>query len=241
MRIQSILTIGGFSLVSITTRDRQSEIRTVWFGILLIGIGYSILETVHLLWRNRRDSRLFLKSREFIDPSGSEHGRFFTGIRRLSPLYGGMRSEFLMLITMPLMVWWIFNLETRRPGAIQFNGLAIIGFSCWAGMWLLSMTQIVLSFFRPANKAELVILDQGLLSTNRGPEWFEKLPNEFYPWSCIERVVVEPGSLWRDRTLQIDVDRWPWYRTIRFAKIRDEDWKRMLGMIGERVEVVRKG
>jgi len=115
-----------------------------------------------------------------------------------------------------------------------------VSLSCSVGLLLLSMTQIVMSFFRPAKKEEVIITRHGIMWANRDPDWSGMFPNEFFPWSCIERVVVFNGDLWRDKKLQIDVDRWPWYRKIRFAKIRDEDWNRMLGMIGERVKVSTK-
>lgn len=239
--IHVFLLIGAIGLLPLAHRNQKDGVPFEYLGIQAILLGWITFVTIRSIRRNRRDYHLFVKCQGGIDSSGIEKNRFFTGKEQSSRLNGGIRSEVIQVVGMPILIWQIYRFEMRISGAINLNNwtiAAMIGFAC---VWLLSIIQLVTSFYRGSTKEEVVVLDQGLFFSNQGPKWFETFPNEFLPWSNIRRVVASGHERSWDKTLDVEGDRWPWYRTIQFAGIRDEDWERMLGVIGERVAVVREG
>ncbi len=95
---------------------------------------------------------------------------------------------------------------------------------------------VAFKVFRERPMERLTVYDRGLLWGTG-----EKGCNVYVPWPLIKRAAWSCGTYQDSKTLMIWMPEANWEWRIHFKKIRAEEWERMLGMIGERVEVVREG
>lgn len=114
-------------------------------------------------------------------------------------------------------------------GRLLFGGVCgfLLIFSYAYSLWMAYRT------FQTEPMEGLTLYNRGLLWGTGNEGW-----NLYVPWPLIERVSWNCGTNEDSKSLTIRMRKVNGKTEIPFRKIRDEDWEKLLGVIGKRVEVV---
>lgn len=153
--------------------------------------------------------------------------------------------QIALLIFIQIVLWltaWMFIRILMKPQRELSMFWFAIGAIWWTGMFLTSLTQIVVELRRigktPAE--EFRFYDAGLVWANRPQGWFLKHENDFFPWSSITGITWRKPENWLPATLEIHCTDPRWDRWISFKMLSEEDRETLLSNLDQYVSVTRE-